>query len=1278
MAVRFILGSAGAGKTRYCLETLRALERAGRPGIFLVPEQWTYGADRELLEDSDLPGLRHVRVLSFRRLAWWLRDLSGHAMPALISEAARPMLLRAVLSRLPERSLGPLAPLKDRQGFLEELGRFVGEVRNHGAAEFVLRVQQEFGPTGGGVQASTATQPGVGRKLRALSAAFEAYDSALRDLGRSDPEEILAGVPPLIAAAGDQLRETKILVDGFLSWTRREREILVALAAQGVPLEITFNCDPVGQGCGPVEPGEPPRTHFLPVRRSLEILTRVLERAKVAMVPSLHIAREDGEAAAAAADHATDPATDLATDLVRLERGLYNPRPAEHSPASSAGVDGRPTGRVSLQSASHPRQEVLLWARAIDRWIRSEGDPTRPGEITVILRSLEPYRDLIRRIFPLYGIPFFLDERKSLLAHPRARLLLGACEVLLSSWRRDPVIDFLRNPLLGVAPASVDLLENLSLQYGRDFEEWYGSPWAEYVLPERSRPHHGRPDENGEPESSIDEEEEEAAEFDPCGHEEPDGVDPSDLPEGDAAGQRPRTTNDRYVALVDPIRRRLLLPLRSMQLAWHAPSTEQGPGLPGPAAVELLRTLESEITSPEDGRIPVDPIWDGQVEQAIDQLLDELAGLWGDVPVSLEEFARTFRQGLGGLRIGVTPLRLDQVVIAEVQRSRLSGIRRAVVGGLVDGAFPRTIGEDSILNEQDRAALASLDLPLGPTAAQRQEEEIYLFYVALTRASDELLLTWSRMDAEGRSQSPSLLLEEVKRALPGLDQAAPAMDPENLPVQEIQTAGELGARMVAEVASWLEAPPGEEPDPDPVLTGLYNLAHPGPSAEQPNERIKEAVAEPHEEPAKDASARQLSLFSGETGSAPPSDLKPSSLVTLRTVRDQFDRSRAALLYHTDAYIEDSLLQWVFPPGDIASSVSRLREFADCPFLSFARRRLKLVPRPRAEVSPLETGNLAHAALERFFEHPAGPDFGAIDTRLGEIFRDLRDRPEFEAFQVDLASRYRWSSTLRSLSRFLRLEMQRLGHSPFRIKEREKVFGPHLGSAVTIPLPDGANLLLLGRIDRLDLREGPDGKHGLVLDYKSRPPASVPLNVERGLDLQLAAYLLFVQDVLGWMPAGGLYVPVLPSPVQEEKLKAESRNPLNLKVSGIFLREEREAIDSGTEMLVGVRQNVTQAVAGPEEMRKLLDRTRGWLRSYAATMRGGWIEAAPLEADRGRLACNHCDFSAVCRFQLGHDALRREPGERMVDPPPPLDPVSAADLPADRATDALPSDPEGPR
>ncbi len=51
MSLRFIYGRAGSGKTRYCLEEIKARieEEVSHSIILLVPEQFSFQAEKDLI-----------------------------------------------------------------------------------------------------------------------------------------------------------------------------------------------------------------------------------------------------------------------------------------------------------------------------------------------------------------------------------------------------------------------------------------------------------------------------------------------------------------------------------------------------------------------------------------------------------------------------------------------------------------------------------------------------------------------------------------------------------------------------------------------------------------------------------------------------------------------------------------------------------------------------------------------------------------------------------------------------------------------------------------------------------------------------------------------------------------------------------------------------------------------------------------------------------------------------------------------------------------------------
>ena len=97
MAVQFILGRSGSGKTRCCIRAIvdALVEQSEQQLILLVPEQATYQAERAILADERVAGYSRLHVLSFDRLQFLLLG-KNTAMPRL-SRIGRQMIIHRIL-----------------------------------------------------------------------------------------------------------------------------------------------------------------------------------------------------------------------------------------------------------------------------------------------------------------------------------------------------------------------------------------------------------------------------------------------------------------------------------------------------------------------------------------------------------------------------------------------------------------------------------------------------------------------------------------------------------------------------------------------------------------------------------------------------------------------------------------------------------------------------------------------------------------------------------------------------------------------------------------------------------------------------------------------------------------------------------------------------------------------------------------------------------------------------------------------------------------------------
>ncbi len=105
------------------------------------------------------------------------------------------------------------------------------------------------------------------------------------------------------------------------------------------------------------------------------------------------------------------------------------------------------------------------------------------------------------------------------------------------------------------------------------------------------------------------------------------------------------------------------------------------------------------------------------------------------------------------------------VLIAEPLAIRARRFRAVLVCGLQEGAFPRQGAAEPFLSDERRReiALASgLRLPLSEDSLSRER---YLFYAAISRATDRLVLSYQSSDEEGNLQLPSPFIADVAELL---------------------------------------------------------------------------------------------------------------------------------------------------------------------------------------------------------------------------------------------------------------------------------------------------------------------------------------------------------------------------------------------------------------------------------------------------------------------------------------------------------------------------------
>jgi len=248
------------------------------------------------------------------------------------------------------------------------------------------------------------------------------------------------------------------------------------------------------------------------------------------------------------------------------------------------------------------------------------------------------------------------------------------------------------------------------------------------------------------------------------------------------------------------------------------------------------------------------------------------------------------------------------------------------------------------------------------------------------------------------------------------------------------------------------------------------------------------------------------------------------------------------LASADEKLSPALAEKLFGPA-LKTSVSRLEQFAACPFKFFVHSGLAAEERQLFELDAREKGSFQHAVLARFHEDLCAEKKRWRDVtpaqareRIGKIAAQLAVDFREGLLQADAPARFTARSLGEALQDFVATIVEWMAHYEFDPQAVELAFGTHENAlpAWELDLGEGHRLLFRGVIDRVDLCRTGDGSEalGVVIDYKSGARKLDPILLAHGVQLQLPAYLSVLrqmknlENIFGikrLIPAGVFYV-----------------------------------------------------------------------------------------------------------------------------------------------------------
>lgn len=124
----------------------------------------------------------------------------------------------------------------------------------------------------------------------------------------------------------------------------------------------------------------------------------------------------------------------------------------------AAGYEAKQQG-IYISVAPNPRAELEETVRLIRRMVREEG--MRYQDFAVLTGDLSVYGTYAREIFEKCGVPYFVDEKHSVLMNPFVEFLRAAIEMVVQSFSYESVFRYLRCGLSSLDREETDAMETM-------------------------------------------------------------------------------------------------------------------------------------------------------------------------------------------------------------------------------------------------------------------------------------------------------------------------------------------------------------------------------------------------------------------------------------------------------------------------------------------------------------------------------------------------------------------------------------------------------------------------------------------------------------------------------------------------------------------------------------------------------------------------------------------------------------------------------------------------
>lgn len=790
------------------------------------------------------------------------------------------------------------------------------------------------------------------------------------------------------------------------------------------------------------------------------------------------------------------------------------------------------TTNIVLDSYKNPYSECENIAQKIYKIVKEK--KYRYRDIAVVMANMETYVDDIKEVFNKYNIPIFIDEKKDVNNCILIKFVVSLFNIFTSNFSYEAMFSYIKSGVLDIEEDDIFLLEKYVNKWGIRGSKWYKQDF-EY-------------EEKNDQQDKI---------------------------------------NKIRLSIIDPI-----LKLKN-DLSGEKTAKEINYKL-----YEFIEenNIQKNILKKADefekmGMVSVADEYRAGIEIFFN-VLDEIFLIFENDKMSFDRYNKILQTGIAKSEFGRIPSSLDQVLIGDIERSKTKEIKVLFLIGVNDGVIPKIIKDEGFLNDRDRKVLKENDVELAKDSVELLYENRFNIYKVLTIPTEKLYLSYSVADKEGKALRCSILITQIKKIFPEIEEHDNVIDDKH----DISTTEATLDCAIEEYRRYLDDDEIEQEWKDIIL--WYK---------------------------KNESLRINRILRGAKFSNLPEK------ISTENIKKMYGKT-------------------------LRTSVSRLEQYRRCPFSFHMKYGLKLNEEEKFEIRSLDTGNFMHDVIDDFFE--------MVEQKRLDI--KLIDENQLKSIVYEIVNRkmgmnknyiFRGSPKFIVLSRRLKKVVyqsieyivKQLKNSKFELYGHEVEFSEKAElKPMKIELDDKKQVVVTGKIDRVDIAKMNDDTFVRIIDYKSSVK-DIDLNqVVSGIQIQLLTYLDEIAEQENFQSAGILYFNLIDTIVKADKNLSdeEIKQQLNkkFKMKGLIvadidivkMMDTKLAPSTYSESIPvyldkdGNISRSKSSVLDREKFESLQKYTKHIISDISNEIFEGNIDIKPFYNNK-KTPCDYCEYRSICNF-----------------------------------------------